>query len=121
MATASKATSDAPAREQTDVCCPPLLGPSLSDVEAEQLAATLKALSDPIRLKLVNLVARSGECCACDLPELLGRSQPTVSHHLSILTKAGILDREQRGKWAWFRLSKDRLNEVCAALGNPNC
>ena len=82
---------------------------------------TLKALADPVRLKLVNLVARSEECCACDLPELLDRSQPTVSHHLSILVKAGILDREQRGKWAWFRLSKDRLSQVCSALGNPDC
>ncbi|MEM7322352.1 MAG: metalloregulator ArsR/SmtB family transcription factor [Actinomycetota bacterium] len=104
-----------------DACCPPLLGPSLTDADADELAGTLKALADPIRLKLVNLVARSGECCACDLPELLDRSQPTVSHHLSTLVKAGILDREQRGKWAWFRLSEQRLAQVCAALGNPDC
>lgn len=125
MAARSPAPADTAADEtvldETAACCPPLLGPDMSDDDADQLAATLKALADPIRLKLVNLVARSGECCACDLPDLLDRSQPTVSHHLSILVKAGILDREQRGKWAWFQLSNDRLSQVCRALGNPDC
>ncbi len=100
-------------------CCPPLLGPTLTDDESATLAGVLKALADPVRLKLVNLVAISGECCACDLPELVGRSQPTISHHLSILVKAGILVREQRGKWAWFRLDRSRLQAICSALGTP--
>lgn len=81
----------------------------------------VKALADPIRLRLVNLIARSGEACACDLPEVLGRKQPTVSHHLSILVKAGLLTREQRGKWAWFSLNNSRLNELCQALGGLDC
>ncbi len=105
---------------QTD-CCPPLLGPSLDDAAAADLAVTLKALADPVRLKLVNVIARSEESCACDLPAMLGRKQSTISHHLSILVKAGLLHREQRGKWAWFRLNPERLTEICAALGNPEC
>ena len=98
-------------------CCPPLLGPTLGDRDADDLAGTLKALADPIRLKLINMIAASGEACACDLPALLDRSQPTVSHHLSILVKAGLLEREQRGKWAWFQLNQERLSQVRSALG----
>lgn len=93
----------------------------MSDESAADLATTLKALADPVRLKLVNLIARSGESCACDLPAMLDRSQPTISHHLSILVKAGLLEREQRGKWAWFRLDPARLDAICAALGNSSC
>lgn len=102
-------------------CCPPLLGPTLDDDAAAELAATLKALADPVRLKLINLIAEAGEVCACDLPALLDRKQPTISHHLSILAKAGLLEREQRGKWAWFRFNRARLANVCEALGMPNC
>lgn len=102
-------------------CCPPLLGPTLTEADADELAGVLKALADPIRLKLVNIIASSGEACACDLPALLDRSQPTISHHLSILAKAGVLTREQRGKWAWFTLSQERLTELCAALGGAGC
>ncbi len=109
--------------ESSDVvtCCPPLLGPTLDDASAAELAATVKALADPVRLKLLNLIARSGEACACDLPALLDRTQPTISHHLSILVKAGLLQREQRGKWAWFQLDPDRLQQLCSALGDPDC
>ena len=65
--------------------------------EAEALAVVLKALADPVRLQLINIIATSGEACACDLPEAVGKSQPTVSHHLKQLVEVGILDREQRG------------------------
>ncbi len=102
-------------------CCPPLLGPTLDDDAATELAATLKSLADPIRLKLINLIAGSGEVCACDLPALLDRTQPTISHHLSILVKAGLLHREQRGKWAWFRFNQERLGDLCRALGVSSC
>ena len=98
------------------LCCPPLLTRNLDPAEAEQLAIILKALADPIRLRVVNLVAATGEVCACDLPDVLERSQPTISHHLSQLVKAGILEREQRGKWAWFRLRADQLDRVRMAL-----
>ena len=96
----------------------PLLGAPLDELEAESLAELLKALADPVRLRLVSIIgsAEAGEVCACDLPGLVARSQPTVSHHLSLLVKAGIVDREQRGKWAWFRLREERLAEVGAVL-----
>ena len=74
----------------------------------------LKALADPIRLRLVSVVAAGGEACACDLPALVGRTQPTVSHHLSQLVKVGILEREQRGKWAWFAVNEARIAHVRA-------
>ena len=82
------------------------------------MALVLKTLADPVRLRLVSIIgtAPAGEACACDLPELVDRSQPTVSHHLGQLVKAGILEREQRGKWAWFRINGERLEAVCRAL-----
>lgn len=105
--------------DATELCCPPLTESVLDDDQAAELASLLKALADPVRIRLVSLLAAAptGELCACDLPALLDRAQPTVSHHLSQLVKAGIIDREQRGKWAWFRLRPERLGEVCAALG----
>jgi len=100
-----------PASSGTSLCCSPLVGPPLAEHEATALASVFKALADPVRLQVVSLVASAehGEMCACDLPALVGRSQPTVSHHLSLLVKAGILDREQRGKWAWFRVRPEQL------------
>lgn len=100
------------------VCCAPGVEP-LDDVEAGQLVAVLKALADPVRLRLVNLISQAGEACACDLPELLDRSQPTISHHLKVLVEAGILDREQRGKWAWFSVRTDQLSAVSEAFAVP--
>ena len=98
-------------------CCPPLTA-AMNRERAEELAATLKVLADPTRLQLLSIIATAadGEACACDFPDLLDRSQSTASHHLSQLVAAGILEREQRGKWAWFRLRRDRLAEVAAAL-----
>jgi len=102
------------------LCCPPVLSARISEAEADQLAAVLKALADPVRLRLVSIVANApqGEICACDLPALLDRSQPTVSHHLSLLVRAGILEREQRGRWAWFRLRPGQFAALCTALGD---
>lgn len=88
----------------------------MTDEETDELVVVLKALADPIRLKLVNIIAANGEGCACDFPEAIGRSQPTASHHLSQLVAAGILDREQRGKWAWFKVNEKRLAAVRQAL-----
>ena len=99
-----------------ELCCTPLLGAPITEDEAVELAALLKALADPARLRLVSLIAAAGEACACDLYAPLDRSQPTVSHHLTQLVKAGILEREQRGKWAWFSLRSDRLEAICSAL-----
>ena len=104
----------------TAPCCTPVTAAVLTDSDAEQLAARLKVLADPVRLKLISLLAccEGGELCACDLPALVERSQPTVSHHLKQLVDAGIVAREQRGKWAWFRLVDDGLDSIRAALGD---
>lgn len=103
-------------------CCGSVSGDALTDIQSNELAAALKALADPVRLRLVSIIATSttGEVCACDLPGSLDRSQPTVSHHLSLLVNAGLLEREQRGKWAWFRLRYERLGELSALLAPPN-
>ena len=102
------------------LCC--VYDNSLDEAGAEELAALLKALADPVRLRVVSLIASSssGEVCTCDLPALLNRSQPTISHHLTQLVNAGILEREQRGKWAWFRMT-ERLQQIRAALGEGWC
>lgn len=87
-------------------CCAPLAAPLLSDREAEATAAMFRALADPARVRIVNALATSGgPVCVCELVEPLGLSQPTVSHHLKRLTDAGLLEREQRGRWAYYSLS----------------
>ncbi len=84
-------------------CCAPLVTPSLSIAEAEATAAVFRALSDPARVRIVNLLATSGEpVCICHLTDPLGLTQPTVSHHMKKLLDAGLIEREQRGKWAYF-------------------
>jgi ArsR family transcriptional regulator, arsenate/arsenite/antimonite-responsive transcriptional repressor len=94
-------------------CCRPLGATALSDEEAEASAALFRALADPARVKIVNLLAiRDGPVCACEFEPALRLSQPTVSHHLKKLTEAGLLEREQRGKWAYFSLNP----EVAARL-----
>ena len=95
----------------TAACCLPVLDAVLDDEQAAELAAAFRVLADPVRLRLLSLIAaaEAGEACACDLTEPVGRSQPTVSHHLSQLTEAGFLTREQRGRWAWFAVVPERL------------
>jgi ArsR family transcriptional regulator len=107
-------------RPEPEPCCAPLLRTTLDDEQASELADVFKALADPVRLRLVSIIgtSESGEVCACDLPALVDRTQPTVSHHLSLLVRAGVLEREQRGKWAWFRLRRERLAAVGDALVN---
>ncbi len=102
-------------------CCGSIGGDALTDAQATELATALKALADPVRVRLVSIVATAptGEVCACDLPDALDRSQPTVSHHLGLLVTAGVLEREQRGKWAWFRLRRERLAELAQLLTPP--
>lgn len=98
-------------------CCSDLCAP-MPPAEAERRAAIFKALGDPARVQLLRLVAKAGrtEACVCDLTEVVGLSQPTVSHHLGILVKAGLLERERRGTWAWYRLSDAGLAAARAAL-----
>jgi ArsR family transcriptional regulator len=100
------------------LCCAPVTGGVLSDSAAERLAHLFKALSDPSRVKLISLIAASedGEACACDLTEPVGLSQPTVSHHMRILVDAGLVAREQRGKWAYYRVVDHALVQLARAL-----
>lgn len=97
-------------------CCEPVLVEPLQEAEAEDLAAAFKVLADPVRLRLLSLISNAGEMCACDLVEPIGRSQPTISHHLSILADAGLLTREQRGKWAYFAVVPERVAVLRDAL-----
>jgi ArsR family transcriptional regulator, arsenate/arsenite/antimonite-responsive transcriptional repressor len=84
--------------------------------DATEMATILKALSDPTRLRLFSLIASRDEQCACDLTGPLGVSQPTVSHHLRVLTDVGLVTRQQRGKWAYFSADTERLGELSLFL-----
>jgi ArsR family transcriptional regulator, arsenate/arsenite/antimonite-responsive transcriptional repressor len=94
-------------------CCAPLATPALSEAEAEATAALFRALGDPARVRIVNLLATQAESvCVCDFVPALGLAQPTVSHHLKKLTDAGLLAREQRGKWAYYSLNDEAMARV---------
>ena len=96
-------------------CCAPLAAPVLDEDEAAATAELFKALADPARVRIVNVLATTGEpVCVCELIEPLGLAQPTVSHHLKKLTDAGLLEREQRGKWAYFSLKRDAVETLAA-------
>lgn len=100
-------------------CCPPVLAGPVGEADATRLASAFAALADPARLRLLSLIAAqpTGEVCACDLVEPLGRSQPTVSHHLKVLYEAGLVEREKRGTWVWYRVVPERLDELRQSLG----
>lgn len=98
------------------VCCAPLLAAPLGDDDATELARLFGALSDPVRLRLLSLVAAGGEVCSCDLEAPLGKSQPTVSHHTKALADAGLLVGEKRGRWMFWRVDGERLAALRAAL-----
>lgn len=104
-----------------ETCCEPVLAAPLGEEDAAELAAALRVVADPARLRLLSLIAAAptGEVCACDLVAPLGRSQPTISHHLSVMTAAGLLDREKRGRWAWYRVVPERLAVLRDALSTP--
>ena len=99
-------------------CCPPVTSTALDDEQARLLAQSFAALADPVRIRLLSLVAsgEGDEVCACDLVEPSGRSQPTVSHHMKILADAGLVTREKRGLWVWYRVAPERLDALRAVL-----
>jgi ArsR family transcriptional regulator len=102
-----------------EVCCPSsILEAPLGAKEAAGLARGFHALSDPVRLRVLSILAGApgGEVCVCELVGPLGKSQPTVSHHLKILTEAGLVSSERRGKWVWYSLERSRLAELRAAI-----
>ena len=98
------------------VCCKPLSAARLGEEDAVELARVFTALADPVRLRLLSLVAEGGEVCSCDLEEPLGRSQPTVSHHTKALADAGLLSGEKVGRWMMWRVVPERLAALRAAL-----
>ena len=104
---------------QTVACCSPLAREPLSEKEAVQVAPLLKALADPVRLRLMSLVAshEGGEACVCDLNDAFELSQPTISHHLKILHEVGLLDREKRGVWVYYRARTEALQNLAALIG----
>ena len=107
-----------PSIEAPDQCCPSLLAAPLDADEAAELAGGFTALADPVRLRVLSILAAApaGEVCVCDFVEPLGRSQPTVSHHLKILAEAGLVSGDRRGKWVWYSLNRRRLADLRAAL-----
>jgi ArsR family transcriptional regulator len=98
------------------VCCAPLLVSPLGEPDAAELARVFGALSDPVRLRLLSLVANAREVCSCDLEAPLGKSQPTISHHTKALADAGLLVGEKRGRWMMWRVVPERLAALRAAL-----
>jgi ArsR family transcriptional regulator len=100
------------------VCCPPLRSAPGTGADAEELAIGFKALADPVRLRLLSLIAAApdGSACSCDLEEPVGKSQPTVSHHLSILADAGLITKEKAGRWVYCSVVPDRLAALRDAL-----
>ena len=101
----------------TPACCPSVLEAPLDATAAADLASVFAALSDPVRLRLLSLVAATGEVCSCNLLAPLGKAQPTVSHHTKVLADAGLISCERRGRWVWWSLVPERLAHVRAALG----
>lgn len=111
-------TQTLPLIEATTACCSPVTGGALSVADAERLARMFKALGDPTRVRLLSLIAAhpEREACICDLVEPVGLTQPTVSHHMKQLVDAGIVEREQRGRWAYYRLVDGTLTGLSDAL-----
>ena len=110
-----------PIRKSATACCAPVLKGPLAPDAAAELAGSFRALGDPGRLRLLSFLAAQpgGEACVCNLTEPLGLSQPTVSHHLKVLTDAGLLERERRATWIYYRLRLERLEELCGTLAPP--
>jgi ArsR family transcriptional regulator len=102
--------------EVFDAACCPLLSSKLNEQEAAELARVFAALADPVRLRLLSLVASEDEVCSCALEEPLGKSQPTVSHHTRTLAEAGLIVGEKRGKWTWWRVVPERLTALRQVL-----
>jgi ArsR family transcriptional regulator, arsenate/arsenite/antimonite-responsive transcriptional repressor len=107
---------------ETVACCSPLSREPLTQAQAEQVAPLLKALADPVRLRLMSIVAShdGGEACVCDLNDAFELSQPTISHHLKVLHAAGLLDRDKRGVWVYYRARTEALADLGALIGTSS-
>jgi ArsR family transcriptional regulator len=100
----------------TDQCCGSVLQAALTDAEAAQLARGFAALADPVRLRLLSIIATADEVCSCELEEPLDRSQPTISHHTKALAEAGLIVGEKRGRWMWWKVVPERVDALRLAL-----
>jgi len=107
-----------PSVTDTATCCGSVLAAPLDAADAAELAHGFTALADPVRLRVLSILAAApdGEVCVCDFVEPLGKSQPTVSHHLKILSEAGLVHGDRRGKWVWYSLNRARLAELQATI-----
>src|SRR5215213_5544981 len=108
--------SRAEAVSVVDVCCAPVLAAPLSEADAGRLAHAFAALADPVRLRLLSLIAAEDEVCSCHLLEPLGKSQPTISHHTKTLAEAGLITGEKRGRWVYWRIVPERVAALQGAL-----
>ncbi|MEU0133087.1 metalloregulator ArsR/SmtB family transcription factor [Streptomyces sp. NPDC006296] len=117
----SKQESAARGRNDSDGCCPALLTAPLDEVQAVEVAKVFKALGDPVRLRLLSMIASraGGEVCVCDLTPAFDLSQPTISHHLKLLRQAGLIDSERRGTWVYYRLLPEMTDRLAAILTRP--
>ncbi|MFF2522805.1 ArsR/SmtB family transcription factor [Streptomyces liangshanensis] len=108
-------------QDAADGCCPTLLSAPLDEGTAAELALVFKALGDPVRLRLLAMIAsrEGGEVCVCDLTPAFDLSQPTISHHLKLLKQAGLIDSERRGTWVYYRLLPDTTDRLAAVLTRP--
>jgi ArsR family transcriptional regulator, arsenate/arsenite/antimonite-responsive transcriptional repressor len=106
---------------ETVACCSPLSREPLSQHQADNIAPLLKALAEPVRLRLMSLIAshEGGEACVCDLAGAFDLSQPTISHHLKVLHEAGVLERTKRGVWVYYRARPEALSGLAELIGNP--
>jgi ArsR family transcriptional regulator, arsenate/arsenite/antimonite-responsive transcriptional repressor len=99
-------------------CCPALATAELSERDAAELAPVFAALSDPVRLRLLSIVATEGEVCSCNLEGPLAKSQPTISHHTRVLSEAGLIEGEKRGRWTWWRIVPGQIQRLRDLLGD---
>jgi ArsR family transcriptional regulator len=111
-----------PLVEQTPLCCSPLMRQPLTDDQSVELARVFKALGDPVRLRLLSLIAShaGGEACVCDLTDAFDLTGPTISHHLKVLREAGIIDGERRGTWIYYRVLPTTLQMLSSVLMTPD-
>ncbi len=119
MPTGTKSRVTLPVLDEGDgpaACCGVVLAPHLSAAEASELARAFAALADPVRLRLLSLIAAAGESCSCDLEAPLGKSQSTVSHHTKALAEAGLITGEKRGRWMWWRVVPEQFAALRLAL-----
>lgn len=111
------ATKSIQVSERVLSCCSPLVAETLTAREAEDLAQVFSALADPVRLRMLSIIASQDEVCSCSLEGPLRKSQPTISHHTRILAEAGLIRGEKRGRWMWWRAVPERLGQIAKVVG----